>query len=50
MTTVPLNMNPTTFWDLYLKDDAQFWMGRFYEVRGEKKIEDGTWEDATTPE
>ena len=25
--------------------NARFWLGRFYEQRGEKKIENGEWID-----
>ena len=42
-----LNLSPKGYWDQYLDDNAPFWLGKFYEQKGEKRIENGEW---TEPE
>lgn len=43
-TQVMLNISPKTYWDQYLDDNSPFWLGKFYEQKGELKIENGHWE------
>ena len=38
------------FWDKYLATDSEFWVGEFYGLRGEKKIQNGHWEKPTLNE
>jgi len=45
-----LGLSPQGYFDLYLADNAPFWLGKFYEMRGEKKIENGEWLDPTDEE
>lgn len=35
---VPISLSPSAFWDNYLATDSEFWLGEFYEQRGELKI------------
>ena len=37
-TIVPISLSPAHFWDKYLATDSEFWMGKFYHLKGEKKI------------
>jgi hypothetical protein len=39
-----LNISPKGYWDQYLDDNSPFWLGKFYEQKGELKIENGQWE------
>ena len=43
-TQVMLNISPKGYWDNYLEQDSQYWLGKFYEWKGELKIEHGQWE------
>ena len=45
-----LNLSPKGFFDQYLADDAPFWLGKFYEDKGEKKVENGQWADPAEDE
>lgn len=38
-----INLSPAVFWDKYMATGAEFWLGNFYEQRGEKIIEQGEW-------
>lgn len=49
MTQFPVGLSPKQFWEKYLADGAEFWIGRFYEYRGEQKIQDGEWLEALAP-
>jgi len=43
-----LNLPPSGFWDKYLDTDAEFWIGKFYEMRGEQNLEHGEWAEPAT--
>ena len=43
-------MSPKNYYAQYLADDAPFWLGKFYEDKGEKKVEHGTWAEPSTEE
>ena len=39
-----INISPKVYWDQYLDDNSPYWLGKFYEQKGELKIENGHWE------
>jgi hypothetical protein len=45
-----INLSPNGFWDKYLANDAEFWMGPFMEQKGEKEVESGDWTEPATDE
>ena len=47
---VPISLSLEKFWDLYLATDCEHWIGKFYDMRGEKKIENGRWDKPTSQE
>lgn len=45
-----MNFHCSEFWDKYLANDAPQCLTKFFESRGEQKIEVNPWRDASTDE